>query len=103
MDYLTGTALEDELQSQRDLESAKISIQGATEVVKFAPDSAEIECTPEVAGVVCLDLSGTVVLGDDGSDITPDDRSEVAALQVAFTWNGSSLLISESSLSDARC
>lgn len=101
--YLTGTALEDELQSQRDLEANKISIRGSIEVLEFTPISAALESVPTVAGTVCLDLSDTTVLDDDQQNITPADRNEIAALDVAFTWDGSRFLISESSLSDSAC
>lgn len=101
--YLTGTALEDELQSQRDLEANKISIRGSTEVLEFAPISAALESVPTVAGTVCLDLSDTIVLDGNEQDITPADRNEKAALDVAFIWNGSKFLISKSSLSDSAC
>lgn len=103
--YLTGLALEDHLESERDLAERKLRVTGETRVQSFTGTEASIESEPaKVAGIVCLNIADTRVLNAKGEDVTPSDRSLIAGLAVELTSDKGGFSISSSSLAeDAPC
>lgn len=94
-DYLVGTALEQEIQSQRDLHDRRISIDGIGafnhfEGVQVSKDRSTVEAT------LCLDATATRVRDSTGADVTPPDRVNQLPLGITFVFEDSSLLISRS-------
>jgi hypothetical protein len=93
--FLTGQALEVDIDTQRQLEQSGLSLTGATSVTVLNLVSAD----PEPGSVrldVCLDSSATRVLNDAGQDVTPDDRQSISLLAVEFLSSSTGLLIESS-------
>ncbi len=102
-DYLIEDALEAELDTQRLLEEEGRAIVGTATVARFAGARASGNLA-EIAAIVCLDVSESRLVDDNGIDVTPTDRPEVFALDVAFVRVGDQLAISDSSVaSDQTC
>ncbi|GAB3598793.1 hypothetical protein [Microbacterium tumbae] len=104
LDYLTGLALEDHLDSQEELDSNGIRVIGNTSVASFAPIDSELDSVPySLTGMVCIDISGTSVIDEHDEDVTPLSRARTAMLEVGFTGSAAQLLISTSDLAETSC
>ncbi|MGC5169833.1 hypothetical protein ACLQ2Q_04190 [Microbacterium sp. DT81.1] len=91
-DWLVGSALNSELESQEELAAAGKSNVGqlsvsAVEAASWKASSATVH--------VCLDVSKTQVLDADGTDVTPAARPLVVPLEVIVMTAGSRLLIAD--------
>lgn len=96
--YLSGQALESDLESQRTLASEGIRISGATEIVEFAPAQANlVDSIATLRADLCLDISKSRVLDANGVDVTPLDRPDRGQITVEFSGDANQLLISQSS------
>lgn len=98
--FLSGNALTAEVDSQREFERRGITLVGSLRVDSISLDSPT---TGLVDGVVCLDVSDTRVLDQDGLDVTPADRDPILGLAVQFKGGPGSALISESTAKDGLC
>lgn len=99
-DFLTGSAYNDEIDTDRLIAERGWVLSGNTEVssasgASFAAD--EVEMT------FCLDASATRVLDANGTDVTPRDRTEVLGVRVVLRYIDTRLVISESSTSAEPC
>lgn len=93
--FLTGKALEVDIDTQRQLDQSDLTITGRTSVTSVDPVSSQ----PGAGSVhldVCLDSSGTRVLNGAGEDVTPSDRESISLLTIAFLPSSSGLLIESS-------
>jgi hypothetical protein len=52
---------------------------------------------------VCLDVSGSRVVAEDGADVTPADRNNLVSIRVRMVQSGAALKISESNPGDVTC
>lgn len=96
--FMSGDALESDLESQRKLLSQNLRISGASTIIDFNPVDARINGPVAVLVVdVCLDISASRLLDDNGIDRTPSERSSTGALSVEFTGDAENMLISRSS------
>lgn len=104
-EFLTGSALETELETTRYLNENGLRLEGASVITSFTGMSAEVgTAIPLIEARVCLDVSGVKVIDSDGVDQTPVDRINVLTLDVTFTANGTGLLISDSeTASESTC
>lgn len=99
-DFLTGAALQGELDSQRQFDELGIKLGGPMEVTAF--DRAEVgEST--ASGLVCLDVSKARVIDAESNDVTPVDRADRLGLAVDFVWAPGGAIISQSLPSDSAC
>lgn len=95
--YLSGEALEADIQAQRDLAEQEIHIIGASMIHEFAPLRSSIGSpVATIIAEICIDISGSRVVDTNGIDITPADRPQRGKLSVEFSGNSKHLLISRS-------
>ncbi|MGA1827204.1 hypothetical protein [Microbacterium sp.] len=90
--FLTGQALEVDIDTQQHLDQAGLALTGITEIASVSP----VESRPDIGFVkvdVCLDSSGTRVVNDAGADVTPPDRQPISLITVDFLSVRSGLLI----------
>ena len=99
--YLTGPALEGDLEATRYLEEQGLEIVGEGKVAGFDGTTARLASDGvEVTAEVCLDVSGTQVVDASGGNLTPQGRPTRLPLHVTFVFSDGALLISSSSLID---
>ncbi|WP_102192682.1 hypothetical protein [Microbacterium aurantiacum] len=93
--YLSGAALESDIQTQRELTAAGLKIVGASTVHDFLGLVARFDTKiAEVTAEVCVDISASRVIDDSGSDVTPTTRPERGKVEVVFSGDNDQLLIS---------
>ncbi|MFF7291861.1 hypothetical protein ACFY9N_04935 [Microbacterium sp. NPDC008134] len=95
--FLIGFALEGDTDARRVLASEGIVISGDGEITEFTPLQAEFEAgVVSVQVLVCLDVSGTAVLDENGVDVTPSNRQSKVPLLVTLDESDHQLMVSES-------
>jgi hypothetical protein len=95
-DFLTGTILDADVASRRELEASGVRIEGSTEILNFHGTAADIETVvPQLVAAVCLDISKSRAIDASGQDVTAVGRSDVYGISVTFIGDEHSLLISE--------
>lgn len=100
-EYLSGEALEADLQSQRNLQEQGIRIVGPSVVHNFTGLDADLSGrVSTLTADVCVDISGSRVLNEAGTDVTPNNRPELGLLKVEFSGNSDELFIARSSPSE---
>ncbi len=93
--YLTGTALEADIDAAREFEELGIRLSGLVKISKFIGVSATLRGEiATVDAVVCIDASETIVLDENGEDVTPQNRATKFAQAVTFVGDAEELLIS---------
>ncbi|HEY9308598.1 MAG TPA: hypothetical protein VIP82_12435 [Microbacterium sp.] len=98
-EFLTGNALESELDTQNMLGAQGRSIVGTASVARFAGTNASDDLA-KVTAVVCLDVTESRVLNGEGVDVTPSDRPNVLALEVDFVDLRGDFAISRSGVAE---
>lgn len=99
--FLTGTALESELETLRYLEENSLVLEGASVLTGFkAVNASPSGGSYDLDARVCLDLSSVAVLDQNGDDITPPERADSVSLTVSFVPHGKAFLISSSETSE---
>ena len=99
-DFLTGDALTNEIDSQREITEQGLQLVGPLKI--HAVNGVEATSTTATIGV-CLDVSGTRVLNTSDQDVTPADRESLLGLQVEVVTDGARTYISSSIASDDEC
>lgn len=99
-DYLSGLALEKSIDGHNYLLVHGIRLSGSVHIIEFSGESAVMSETPRIRAFVCLDISDTRTLDNNGNDITPPERAAVIAQHVAFVFDGAELRISEEAEGD---
>lgn len=104
-EFLTGIALEGDIDSLTALQEQGLSTIGETDVSSFSGLEATFASGEvEISALVCLDVSNVRLLNGQGEDITPADRGDVVAQEVTLVGPATSLRISyESSAEVTRC
>lgn len=104
-DFLTGTLLDADLASRRDLEASGVHIEGPTEILNFLGATSDIETSaPRLVATVCLDISKSRAIDASGQDVTAAGRSDIYGMSVTFIGTEDALLISEYEiLTNAKC
>ncbi|KQZ22245.1 hypothetical protein ASD43_16105 [Microbacterium sp. Root553] len=93
--YLTGAALEGDIETQSLLASNQLRAAGTAVLITFAGESTNVdEGNGTVTGTVCVDASGVVLLTATGEDVTPPGRGEKIAQRITFAGTSDTLLIS---------
>jgi len=100
--YLSGSALEDEIAVQRQLREEKLKVVGPVRIVSFSGTGFE-PATSRVLAKVCLDVKDARVIDAAGADVTPATRRERGLLNLAFTGADGGLVIIESKSSELEC
>ncbi|MFJ4017868.1 hypothetical protein [Microbacterium sp. NPDC090014] len=92
--YLTGVALESDIDGQNVLRAEGLRIEGTAEVTSFAEESAELQTDhPRVVSLVCIDVSGVSLMSEAGVNVTPPERGDIVAQRVEFVVSTMSLVI----------
>ena len=97
--FLTGNALEIDIESQQRFQELGVHLVGPSEVTSFAGQTASSDRT-KVAAVVCLDSTGARLVDQSGNDVTPTERDPVLELVVSFKWVDDAFLIIDSDVGD---
>ncbi|WP_091225950.1 hypothetical protein [Microbacterium sp. 3J1] len=103
--FLTGLALEGDIDGQNQLRDWGLQSAGQTAIssfkgIDFHADHAEAV----LIGYVCIDVSRFRVLNAAGEDVTPPERGDVVAQSVTFVGTPRTLLISnEESAEESQC
>lgn len=99
--YLTGPALEGDIDAQNLLSSSKLHVSGAAVIEAFFGESADLDRSlPTMTGIVCMDVSNVSLIDESGADVTPLDRGEKIEQRVVFLGAGDALRISNESMAD---
>jgi hypothetical protein len=93
--FLTGPALEVDIDTQQQLDQSGLTLVGSSEIASVNHVSAATD-TGAVILEVCLDSTDTRVLDSAGQDVTPMDREAISLIAVDFSLVGGVLLIEES-------
>lgn len=104
-DFLIGQALENDIDAVNSLREMGLKLTGRVSVDSFTPVRSTLDETEaRLIAVVCLDMSETTVLDENGSDTNPENRPRYVAQQVTFVAVAENLRISlEESTEDAEC
>jgi len=101
--YLLGQALESDIDTQRQLDQAGITVVGPSRVVNFSATSTSAGFT-EVQASACLDASESRAIDSAGEDVTPPGRDPTTVLDLTFDLAGDQLVITSSTVSkDQSC
>ncbi|MGF2948640.1 hypothetical protein [Microbacterium alcoholitolerans] len=101
-DYLIGTALEAAIDGRTELRDAGLSLAGDVQVADFLPvEDSYQDNGAQLSAVVCLDLSGTRVLLEDGTEAVLPARPTTVAQLVQMIWVDGVYLVSEEQEGDA--
>lgn len=87
MAFLTGDALDAELESRQMMEEAGTHVDGHLKVVAFVPIEYDAGSGSATASA-CLDVSETSIRDSDGLDVTPSNRPNLVGLGVGFEFHG---------------
>lgn len=98
--FLSGAALQAELDSEREFANLGIRLDGPMELSEFELTDVS---PSTLSGTVCLDVSQARVVDKDGNDVTPVDRPDRLGLVVKFQWTPADPLITQSLASDTSC
>src|SRR5699024_4685325 len=103
--YLTGLALESDIDANRTLEEKGIRLDGDGAVTAFIGTKFDPNAKPRrVTADVCLDVGATRVIDSAGADVTPPDRQAVVGLEVEFVLVDDAMQISNSQTdADTEC
>jgi hypothetical protein len=93
--FLTGQALETDIDTQRQLDQADLALRGSTSISSVQRVSAQLD-NGSVRLDICLDSTGTRVLNGEGEDVTPSDRDSISLITVDFLWAGEAMVVEES-------
>lgn len=100
--FLTGQALENEVEAQAQLSDLSLRVIGQSIVVSFVPVTTA-DASTEVVAEVCLDSTATRVMDSTGSDVTPDDRENLTSLSVTLQRLGEDWVITRSTVGEHEC
>lgn len=95
--FLTGDALQADIDAQRMLREQGISISGPSTIQEFRTVSAHIaEPVAQLIADVCVDISASRVLDASGADVTPPDRPDRTLVTVTFSGSSAELFVASS-------
>ena len=104
-DYLTGLALEADIDGVRSLEDEGVHLAGESVVTSFAGTRSSVEGGRlSVSARACLDAQNVTLIDGTGANVTPSERPAFLAQQVEFIETEDELKISdEIAISDEQC
>ncbi|ANG86713.1 hypothetical protein A8L33_09360 [Microbacterium aurantiacum] len=94
IDFLSGEALETELETARQLDALGLTVRGDTRIAAVTP--VERTGNDTVTIEVCLDSADTMIYDTNGDDVTPPTRETRLRLTVDVTRIGDTLAIARS-------
>ncbi len=98
--FLTGVALEADIDGQRTFVAEGLSLQGDSIVSAVAPSDWSLASS---SILVCINVSQTRLVNRDGVDVTPYDRADKLGLEATVIWVTPEPLISSTTATDSAC
>lgn len=104
-DFLHGSALEGDIDAQRYLDSAGLTLQGPIAIASLETELKSMSAAAtSVIGYICLDLAGARTTDSSGTDVTPTERPDVLSQEVTLTHvDGRFVITNEEEGEDVRC
>lgn len=103
-DFLVGTALETDAETQRQLQETGLRVIGHSVVERVIPADAHSESDRDIWIVVCLNSADTQVVDAADEDRTPSERATISLMEVHLVLEASRWLITSSQLiSEGQC
>ena len=97
--YLTGPALESDIESKQRFDELGVRLAGQSEVTRFEPQSVSDDLA-RVTAIICLDSTNARVVDEAGADVTPEDRDATLMLVIGFKLVNGSFLIRDSDIAE---
>lgn len=103
--FLTGLALEGDIDAQNLFQSSGIQATGTTALSSFQGLKASVgSSTPVVTAYVCIDVARLRVIDANGHDVTPADRGDLVAQTVEMIYVEPDFMIAdETSTEESSC
>ena len=103
--YLSGLALEGDIDTQNLLSSSNLHTAGAAVLEAFVGESADLDGgLATMTAIVCIDVSAVSLRDKSGVDVTPPDRGDKIVQRVYFVGTEESLRVSNELMAeDATC
>ncbi|CAH0167801.1 hypothetical protein SRABI121_01673 [Microbacterium sp. Bi121] len=101
-DFLTGAALDSDIETKRYLKENNLTLSGQSEIVSFSGTSADLDRLSRIQARVCLDVSDSRVIDKNGNDVTPSNREDRWVLNVALTGTPDEILITNSTVAEGK-
>lgn len=100
-DYLTGLALESDIETAELFRANDVHLEGEATVASFSGKTVKLDTVPQsVVASTCMDATNSRVINGAGEDVTPPSRPDISALEVTFITVGNDILISDSVLAE---
>jgi len=100
--FLSGQALEDDINAQRSFKEKHLKIVGPNRVSSFHPIGYD-KARDQVSVDLCIDVSESHVIDESGADVTPSTRADLVALNVVMTGQGDHLEITSAVAGNHAC
>ena len=100
--FLSGQALEDDINAQRKFKEKHLKIVGPNRVSSFSPIGYD-RARGQITADLCIDVTASRVVDDSGTDVTPTSRAGLIALQVTMTGQGDHLEITSAVAGEHLC
>jgi hypothetical protein len=100
--FLVGKALEEDIGIQRTLKERNVHVAGKNVLTNFRGTRFN-RGLGSVDAELCLDVSESRVIAEDGTDVTPAERISLVSMQVRMVQIGATLKISESNPGEFTC
>lgn len=99
--FLTGIALESDIDAQNSLRAQGLRVEGTAKIASFTGESGDLRAEDSrIVGLVCIDVSGVSLVDEAGVNVTPPDRGPTVAQRVDFIGSKQSLVISLESMAE---
>lgn len=100
--FLSGQALEDDINAQRTLRAKRLKVVGPNRVTSFRAFDYD-QARGQIGADVCIDVTESRVLDDSGEDVTPSSRASLVALHVVMTQEHDRLQITSAVAGKHSC
>lgn len=100
--FLSGQALEDDINAQRMLKAKHLRIAGPNRVSSFRAVDYD-ERRGQVSAELCIDVTASRVVDESGADATPSNRPGLVALRVVLISQGKQLAITSAVPGEHAC
>jgi len=100
--FLSGQALEDDINAQRMLKEKHLRIAGPNRVRSFHAVDYD-ERRGQVSAELCIDVTESRVIDESGADTTPPNRPGLVALRVVLISQGEQLAITSAVPGEHAC
>ncbi|MCE4026792.1 hypothetical protein LXM50_12510 [Microbacterium sp. Au-Mic1] len=100
--FLSGQALDDDINAQRMFKEKHLKIVGPNRVSSFDPIDYD-QARGQISANLCVDVTQSRVVDDSGADVTPSTRAGLVALHVTMTERRDHLEITSAVAGEHSC